>query len=78
MKRLKHFNTLIVGNLNINSIRNKSEMVAETITNFDIFLISQSKIYSTFPNMQYKINVYKLFRPDRNRLGGGGVNALCK
>ena len=56
MQRLKHFNTLLVCHLNINSIRNKFEMIAETITNFDIFLISESKIDSTFPNMQFKIN----------------------
>ena len=31
-------------------------MIAETITNFDVFLISESKIDSTFPNMQFKIN----------------------
>ena len=68
---LEHFNTLIVGHLNINSIRSKFEIIAETITNFDIFLISESKIDSTFPNMQFKINVYKLFRRDRNRFGGG-------
>ena len=46
-------------------------MIAETITNFDVFLISESKIDSTFPNMQFKINGYKLFRRDRNRFGGG-------
>ena len=67
---LEHFNTLIVGHLNINSIRTKFEIIAETITNFDIFLISESKIDSTFPNMQFKINGYKLFRRDRNRFGG--------
>ena len=54
MQRLEHFNTLIVGHLNINSIRNKFEMIAETITNFDIFLISESQIDSAFPNMQFK------------------------
>ena len=37
MQRLEHFNTLIVGHLNINSIRSKFEMIAETIPNFDIF-----------------------------------------
>ena len=46
-------------------------MIAETIANFDILLISESKIDSTFPNMQFKINVYKRFRRDRNRFGGG-------
>ena len=37
MQRLEHFNTLIVGHLNINSIRSKFEMIVETIPNFDIF-----------------------------------------
>ena len=36
-----------------------------------MFLISESKIDSTFPNMQFKINGYNLFRSDRSRFGGG-------
>ena len=71
MYRLEHFNTLIAGHFNINSIRKEFEMIAETITNFNTFLIAESKIDSTFPNMQFKINGYKLFRRDRNRFGGG-------
>ena len=55
-QRPEYFNSLTVGHLKINSIRNKFEMIAETITNFDVFLISESKIDSTFPNMQFKIN----------------------
>ena len=48
-------------------------------TSFDIFSISESKIYQTFPNIHFKINGYKLLRRDRNRFGGGGgVNALFK
>ena len=35
-------------------------MIAETIRNFDIFSISETKIDSTFPNMQFKISGYKL------------------
>ena len=41
------------------------------LLNFDIFLISEPKIDSTFPNMQFKIDGYKLFRRDRNRFSGG-------
>ena len=59
MQLIEHFNTFIVGHLNINSIRNKFEMIVETITNSDIFLISESKIDSAFPNMQFKINRQK-------------------
>ena len=45
-------------------------MIVKTITKFDIFLISESKIDSTFPNSQFKRNGYKLCRRDRNRFGG--------
>ena len=55
MQLLEHFNTFIVGHLNINSIRNKFEVIVKTITNSDIFLILESKIDSAFPNMQFKI-----------------------
>ena len=51
MQRFEHFIILIVGHLNINSIINKFEMIPETLTNFDIFLILESKIDSTFPNI---------------------------
>ena len=36
-----------------------------------IFLIPESKINLTFPNIQFKINGYKLFRRDPNWFGGG-------
>ena len=51
MQRLEHFNSLTVGHLNINFIRNKFIMVAETIAKFDIFIISKSKIDSILPYM---------------------------
>ena len=51
MQRFEHFIILIVSHLNINSIRNKFEMIPETLTYFDIILISESKIDSTFPNI---------------------------
>ena len=75
MQRCEHFNTLIVCPLNIKSINNKFEMTAETITNFDIFLISESKMDSAFLNMQFIINGYKLFRCNSF---GGWINALFK
>ena len=46
-------------------------MIAEIIKDFDIFLISESKLDSTFPNAQFKITGFKIFRYDRNRFGGG-------
>ena len=35
------------------------------------FLISESKLGSTFPNAQFTITGFKIFRYDRNRFGGG-------
>ena len=46
-------------------------MIAEIIKDFDIFLISESKLDSTFPNAQFKITGFKIFRYDHNRFGGG-------
>ena len=58
-------------------------MVPETIANFDIFLISESKIDSTFVNIQFKIIKCELFRRDRNKFGAGlmfhlNKEILCK
>ena len=46
-------------------------MIAEIIKDFDIFLISELKLDSTFPNAQFKIIGLIIFRYDRNRFGGG-------
>ena len=46
-------------------------MMADITSNLSLFLISESKLDSSFPNSQFKINGYKIFRRDRNRYGGG-------
>ena len=46
-------------------------MFAEFIENFNIFIISESTLGNTFPNKQFHINGFKIFRCDRNRYGGG-------
>ena len=38
---------------------------------FDLFLLSESKLNSTFPNNLFKIKGFKIFRCDRNRFGKG-------
>ena len=63
------FKNLIIGHLKSNSIRNKLEVMANIISNFNIFLISGLKLDSSFPNSQFKINGYKIFIRDRNRHG---------
>ena len=71
VQRLENSKTLIIGHLNINSIRNKSEMMADIISNFRIFLISELKLNLSFPNSQFKIKGYEIFRRDWHRYGGG-------
>ena len=66
-------NRLITANTNINSIRNKFKMLKATITDkTDIFLISETKLDSSFPVNQFLINGFTPpYRLDRNANGGG-------
>ena len=41
------------------------------IENFNLFLISEFKLDDTFPDKQFHINGFKIFRCDHNRYGGG-------
>ena len=50
----------IIGHLNINSIRNKLEIVSMSVAqHVDILMLSESKLDSTFPSIQFLI--YKWF-----------------
>ena len=71
--RSKHPKNFFFEQLNVNSIRNKFESVQEIVQNtFDIFLVCQTKIDSSFPNQQFCIPEYiPEFRKDRNARGGG-------
>ena len=66
-------NILIIAHININSIRNKIEMLKETITDkTDILLISETKLDSSFPVNQLLIDGFSPpYRLDRNADGGG-------
>ena len=70
--------------LNVNSVRNKSEALEFLIKNkFDVFLVSESKLDSCFPEVQFKIPGYRIFRQDRDKYGGGlmfhiNQNIPCK
>ncbi|XP_057290348.1 uncharacterized protein LOC130613047 [Hydractinia symbiolongicarpus] len=71
--RLQNFNRIILGQININSVRNKFDCLVDAIDgNLDVLLISETKIDSSFPTAQFKIDGYtKHFRLDRNSKGGG-------
>ena len=61
---------IIVGRLNINSIRSKFILEESIVKALDLFLISESKLDSTFPMNQFHIFGFKIFRRDRNLFGG--------
>ena len=66
-------NKIIIGHLNINSIRNKFECLKYIIDkNVDILLISETKLDETFPEQQFHIEGFSPpYRRDRNDKGGG-------
>ena len=70
--RLKNPNRLIIAQLNINSLCNKSDSLVRMLhNNLDILLISETKIDSSFPTAQFQIEGYTTYRLDRNANGGG-------
>ena len=75
LKQLRNQNPhrIIIGHLNINSIRNKFESLVSFVSNnLDIFMVSATKIDDTFPESQFLIEGFsKPFRLDRTAKGGG-------
>ena len=59
---------IIVGYLNINSVRNKFDaFFFITDTNIDILLISETKLPDSFPSAQFRLKgFYTPYRLDRN------------
>ena len=75
LKKLKLTNTnrIMIGHLNINSIRNKFESVMHIIEeNVAIILFSETKLNDTFPESQFLIEGFHVpYRLDRTDKGGG-------
>ena len=71
--RRSNLNRIILAHLNINSIPNKFNLLAEGVSgNVDIIMISETKIDETFPARQFYIDGYTPpYRLDRNCNGGG-------
>ena len=66
-------NIIIIGHLNINSIRNKFEMLSLSVAQYvDILMSSETKLDSTFLSTQFLINGFSVPHGlDRNSKGGG-------
>ena len=71
--RIKNLNKIIVGHLNINSIRNKFDFLTHQVKgNIDILMISETKLDESFPVGQFLMDGYSVpYRLDRDGNGGG-------
>ena len=71
--KLKNINRVSIGQININSLRNKFEYPNSMVNGFlDILLVTEFKIDDFFPTAQFHIQRYSTpFRLDRNSHGGG-------
>ena len=71
-QRLRYPKILIIGHLNINSVRNKFSSLQQTVSGkTDILLLSETKIEDLFPNSQFFAEGFKMYRKDRIKTGGG-------
>ena len=70
--RLKYAQNHIIAQININSIRNKFELlVSQIASNIDVLMISETKIDESFPTSQFLIDDFSSpYRLDRNSNGG--------
>ena len=70
---MANLNRIIIAQININSIRDRSDALVSGIKgNVDILMISETKIDNSFPTRQFLINGYTApYCLDRNSVGGG-------
>ena len=71
--RKKNLNRVIISQININSIKNKIELLSETVSgNNDILMVCENKIDMPFPTSQFFIQGFAApLRLDRTNTGGG-------
>ena len=71
--RINNLNNVAIGHININSIRNKFDMLSSMAKDIiDILMVSETKLDSSFPQAQFRIEGYAPpFRNDRNSHSGG-------
>ena len=71
--RIGNANKVIIGHLDINSIRNKFEQLKETVLKYiDILVVTETKLDETFLESLFLMDGFsKPYRLDRNKNGGG-------
>ena len=71
-QRLTYPKNLIIGHLNINSVRNKFSSLQQTVlSKTDILLLSETKIDNPFPDSQFFAEGFKIYHEDRTKTGVG-------
>ena len=75
-RRTKKAREILLIHLNVNSLQNKVKEVGLLIkeTKAQVFFLTETKIDSTYPDSQFALSGYNIFRNDRKK-GGGGVMA---
>ena len=70
--RISNLNKLILGHLNINSLKNKFDLFSEQIKgHIDMLMVSEKKLDDSFPEGQFLIDgFHSPFRFDRSKNGG--------
>ena len=73
--RIKNLNRIVLPHLNINSLRNKFDLLTDQIKgNVDVLVISENKLDDSFPTGQFKIpGDASPFRLDRDENGDGSM-----
>ena len=71
--RISNINKLIFGHLNVNSLRNKFDILSEQIKgSIHVFMVSETKLNDSFPEDKFLIkDFHSPFSFDCNRNGGG-------
>ena len=71
--RSNHPQKIIIGQININSIRYKFDILKPMLTEvLDTLMISESKLDDSFPEAVFNMEGFRTpFRLDRNKHGGG-------
>ena len=75
-RRMKDCREILMMHLNVNSLQSKIEEVKMLVKQFkaQVVFLTETKIDETYPDSQFAINNYHLFRNDRVK-GGGGLMA---
>ena len=77
--RSKYPEKLLIGDIDINSLRHKFEILKSVLPEvLDILMITETKLDDSFPNHHFHIEGFNMrSRLDRNRYGGGSLLYVC-